>query len=160
MVDFTGPWGMTKAQVDDFYMRWREVMLVAARHKAIVVASTQPDIKAFFVDMSDRLSEDNWWILGMAGKETPVMMFRNDVPRDTLLFHITDPITKGTQLVPIQQVVNSAKGFGRFANIKAPTREGVRPFDTMLPKIPMKVPKPDDGNIVKPPPEMEDDANL
>lgn len=153
MVDYTGPWGMTDKQMDDFYMRWREVMLVARRHGAVPVAN--PVHKPVFEDLLARLAEDPWWVLAAPNLniEPAWMIFNIKCHPNDLLFLVKKKGRK--KLVRMAEVVNSKTGFGRFTAIKAPTREGVRPFATQIPKG-LSAPKPDSELIVKPPKELRD----
>lgn len=110
-------WGMTPQQVEDFYHRWREWMLVASTHGATVVANIRH--KGFFRDLVERLQEDNWWRLQKG--DDPVMMFSPAVPYDDLYFHV---VGRGL-LKPADLLGNT--GFGRL-NAKAPSRDGVSPW--------------------------------
>ncbi len=118
--DGAGPWGMSPAQEDDFYSRWREWMVVAAVRGAIVVAN--PDHTGRFKDLSERLLEDPWWTI--RGIQHAPMLFKEEVPYDSLMFWTQD---KGLQ-TPEQLVGRT--GFGRM-KAAAPTREGVRPWETV-----------------------------
>lgn len=118
--DGAGAWGMTPKQVDDFYSRWREWMVVASIRGAVVVAN--PDHTGFFKDLSERLMEDFWWTV--RGIEHAPMLFKEEVPYDQLLFHVA-----GKGLLTPAELVGKT-GFGRMS-AAAPSRDGVRPWDTV-----------------------------
>ena len=111
-------WGMTSDQVDDFYSRWREWMVASTHRGAFVVAN--PDHRGFFIDMMERLVEDPWWMLRHI--DAPPMMFKEEVPYDTLLFWTS---AKGLQT---PQELIGRTGFGRL-KAAAPSRDGVRPWN-------------------------------
>jgi len=118
--DGDGAWGMTPEQEDDFYSRWREWMVVAAVRGAVVVAN--PAHTGRFTDLIERLGEDIWWTV--RGISLSPMLFKSEVPYDSLLFWVEG---KGLQ-TPAELVGRT--GFGRM-NAAAPTRDGVREWDTV-----------------------------
>ena len=113
-------WGMSADQVEDFYMRWREWMLVAWRHGAWLIGNN--DHADFFKDMGDRLKEDAWWYASSAGFDIPMMMFRESVPYDNLYFWTED---RG---VMTPRELLGPTGFGRL-RIAAPTRQGSQSWE-------------------------------
>ena len=124
-------WGMSAQQVEDFYLRWREWMLVADTNGAIIVMNTAH--RGFMKDLTDRLAEDTWWTLQRT--KTPTMMFHEVVPYDNMMFSVA-----GRGLLTPQELVGTT-GFGRM-NAKAPSRDGVRPWSTAE--------VPDDAKLIQP----------
>jgi hypothetical protein len=129
-------WGMTTQQIEDFYLRWREWMLVASTHDAVVVANVKHG--AFFADLTDRLKGDTWWKLQC--RSDPVMMYNAAVPYDDLYFHVA-----GRGLLKPAELLGNV-GFGRMT-AKAPTRDGVRPWGTATPGPDVKPITPDTDTI-------------
>jgi hypothetical protein len=114
---------MTPQQIEDFYLRWREWMLVATTHGAVVCAN--PKHEPFFKDMMERLREDSWWIVQQ--RESPVMLFHPLVSLDDMLFHV-----EGRGLMQPSELLGNV-GFGRM-RAKAPSRDGVTPWSEAKPK--------------------------
>ncbi len=108
---------------DNFYMRWREWMLVATTRGAIIVANTKH--QGIFKDLMERLDEDPWWKL-QHNSDRPIMMFKEVVPFDVMLFWTKD---KGLQ-TPAELVGKT--GFGRL-NAMAPSNNGVMPWTAAKP---------------------------
>lgn len=119
---------MTQIQIDDYYMRWREVMLVVAKRQGILVCNKKHE--GYFRDAIDRLKEDPWWILQSASIEA-TMMAHPDCPEDELLIWLgwDKPIVR------MHQFLGTKKGFGSFNKIMAPTAEGVVGFDEAFDKL-------------------------
>lgn len=117
-------WGMTPDQIDNFYMRWREWMLVAATRKAVVVAN--PAHQGVMDDLLERLREDPWWLLQSKVGKDVIMMFHEQVPYDDLMFSVP-----GRGLLTPRELIGD-KGFGRL-NAKAPSRDGVMPWSEASP---------------------------
>ena len=119
--DGWGSWGMTPAQVDDFYARWREWCVVASTRGATIVANSAHE--GFMKDLGARLKEDQWWIM----RSLPAfpMLFMDEVPYDALFFH-----TEERGMMTPAELINSGSGFGRM-NAMAPSKDGVRPWDTI-----------------------------
>ena len=113
--------GQTKNQVEDYYHRWREVMLIVAKRGGILVCAKQHE--GYFRDAVERLKEDAWWQLQNAGIEA-TMMAHPECPDDELL--IWSSKTKG--VVRMNVFLGSNKGFGSFGAIKAPSTDGVQDF--------------------------------
>lgn len=130
-------WGMTPKQVDDFYEgRWKEWAMVAHRRDALICMHT--DHQGIMKDLMERLIEDPWWILGTAGAEPAPIYFDSAIPYDDIYFKLTgiDGLLTPTQLL-------GPTGFGRM-NAKAPTRDGVRPWETAVPDADAHSITPDD----------------
>lgn len=119
-------WGMTPNQIDDFYLRWREMMKAVTIHGGLLVAN--PVHKGFFTDMVDRLKEDIFWITQVFDTNQAGMMFRSSVPYDDLL--VWTPKRRDKLETPTEFF--GRVGFGRVG-FKAPTREGVQPWETAKP---------------------------
>ena len=113
---------MTGNQVEDYYMRWREVMLVVAKRKGVLVCAKQHE--GFFRDQVARLKEDPWWRLQNAGIEA-TMMAHPDCPEDELLIWSG----KGKGITKMRAFLGTKAGFGTFDKIMAPTPDGVRDFN-------------------------------
>lgn len=104
--DRTGLRSMTKDQHEDFYHRWRDMMLAVTRHGGVLVAGK--DHQPYFKDLLGRLNEDPWWKLSNVGGNMAVMMFRKEVPFDELL------IWKGKgDLITITELLGNI-GLGRY----------------------------------------------
>ncbi len=125
-------WNMTEDQLTDFYARWREWVVVASLRGAIIVSS--PKHQGVFKDLMERLLEDPWWMVRHL--EVAPMMFKVEVPEDVLLFWTE----KGGLQSPPEFLGNT--GFGRL-NAAAPTRDGVRPWETAVPNGTLKRVTPD-----------------
>ena len=117
-------WGMSSKQIDDFYYRWREMMKAVNSHGGILIAN--PAHKGFFTDLIDRLKEDVFWTPQILNTDQAGMMFRDTVPYDDLMIW-----TARHRLETPTQFFGRV-GFGRMS-FKAPTREGVRPWETAVP---------------------------
>jgi hypothetical protein len=111
----------TDKQVEDYYTRWREVMLVVAKRGGILVCAKQHE--GYFRDAVERLKEDPWWLLQNAGIEA-TMMAHPDCPDDELLVWTSHD--KG--ITKMNVFLGSKKGFGSFAKIAAPSTDGVQDF--------------------------------
>ena len=131
-------WGMSEKQIDDFYARWREWMVVASLRGVVVCAN--PKHSGIFADLQDRLAEDPWWKIRQL--EPVPMLFKPEIPEDDLLFW-----QDGNLMTPADFLGN--KGFGRM-NAKAPTREGITPWSAAE--------VPDDIRELTPDPEPTDDS--
>lgn len=131
---------MTPTQVENFYYRWREWMLVAARRDAVVVAN--PSHRGFMEDLLERLKEDPWFTLQIPGDV--VMYFDDAVPYDDLMFSVA-----GRGLLTPAQLIGANAGFGRM-NAKAPSRDGVMPWSEATPDA--------DAHPVQPDTEEPDDT--
>ena len=113
----------TDVQVDDYYMRWREVMLIVAKRGGVLVCAKQHE--GYFRDAIDRLKNDSWWRLQTSDVEA-TMMAHPDCPDDELL--IWSGKDKG--VVRMSTFLKSKKGFGQFSKIMAPSPDGVLDFGT------------------------------
>ena len=102
-------------------MRWREVMLIVAKRKGILVCAKKHE--GYFRDAVERLKEDAWWQLQNAGIEA-TMMAHPDCPEDELL--IWQGKDKGVTSMSV--FLGSKKGFGSFSKIAAPSTDGVQDF--------------------------------
>lgn len=111
----------TDKQAEDYYYRWREVMLIVAKRGGILVCAKQHE--GYFRDAVERLKEDAWWRLQNAGIEA-TMMAHPDCPDDELL--IWSSKSKG--ITRMNVFLKSDKGFGSFDRIAAPSSDGVQDF--------------------------------
>jgi len=123
---------MTDNQVEDYYHRWREVMLVVAKRGGILVCNKKHE--AYFRDACQRLKDDPWWKLQSVGIEA-TMMAHPDCPEEELLIWTG----KGKGVVRMSTFLKSKKGFGSFERIMAPTNEGVVDFGVAFQKLKGKV---------------------
>ena len=119
---------MTERQVDDYYHRWREVMLVVAKRGGILVCNKKHE--GYFRDAIARLKEDPWWKLQSAGIEA-TMMAHPECPEDELL--IWSGPKKG--IVRMSSFLGTKKGFGQFGRVMAPSPEGVVDFGDAFQKL-------------------------
>jgi hypothetical protein len=115
-------------QVEDYYMRWREVMLVVAKRNGILVCAKQHE--AYFRDACERLKEDPWWLLQSANIEA-TMMAHPECPDDELLVWTA----KGKGVTRMSTFLGSKKGFGQFNKIMAPSADGVVDFGDAFDKL-------------------------
>ena len=123
--DYTGPWGMSKQQHRDFYLRWRQVMAAASARQYHMMA--HPKHAGYFKDLVEELLEDPHWV-----QPPPLeLMFVTSCPEGELVFWRTD-----TGAVSLQEMIGRT-GLGRFSRAAAPSREGVQPMSTM--KVPKDV---------------------
>jgi hypothetical protein len=120
MRDQTNP--MTSNQHEDYYMRWREVVLVVAKRKGVLVCAKEHE--GYFRDLIARLKEDNWWKLQSAGIEA-TMMAHPSCPSDELLVWSG----KGKGITKMRAFLGTKAGFGSFDKIMAPSPDGVRDFE-------------------------------
>ena len=132
-------WGMSPDQIEMFYMRWREWMLVAAHRNSVVVMN--PEHQGFIADLLERLQEDPWWKLRV--ELEAVVMFDERVPRDDMLFSTGE----GKLMTPRELVGRT--GFGRM-NAKAPNRDGVMPWSEAKPDADARPIQPDPGTGGRP----------
>lgn len=112
---------MSGNQVEDYYMRWREVVLVVSKRGGVLVCNVKHE--AFFRDMVERLKEDPWWKLQNAGIEA-TMMAHPECPEEELLIW-SGP---GKGMTRMKVFLGTDKGFGSFERIMAPTPDGVVDF--------------------------------
>jgi hypothetical protein len=117
-------WGMSPKQIDDFYLRWREMMKAVVSHGGILSANSAHS--GFFADLIDRLKEDVFWTTQVFDTSQAGMIFRSSVPYDDLwIWTARHRLETPTQFF-------GRIGFGRMS-FKAPTREGVRPWESAVP---------------------------
>lgn len=119
---------MSSNQVEDYYMRWRETMLVVAKRGGVLVCAAKHE--AFFRDMVARLKEDSWWKLQNAGIEA-TMMAHPECPEEELLIWAGP----GKGVTRMKAFLGTDKGFGSFERIMAPTSEGVVDFAVAFEKM-------------------------
>ncbi len=118
----------TDNQVEDYYHRWREVMLIVAKRGGILVANATHE--GYFRDLVDRLKADPWWQIQNYGLEA-TMMTHPDCPDDELLIWTS----KNKGITRMRAFLGTEKGFGQFNKMMAPTPDGVVDFTDAFKKL-------------------------
>jgi hypothetical protein len=112
------------------------MMKAVTTHGGMLVAN--PTHKGFFQDMIDRLKEDVFWTTQIYDTDRAGMIFRDTVPYDDLL--IWTPKRRAKLETPTEFF--GRVGFGRVG-FKAPTRDGVQPWETATPASDARPIRPD-----------------
>lgn len=115
MSEYTGPLGPTPAEWEAWYHRFKDFCSpLQLRQYGI---ACHPQDKQLMVDQLERLLEDDTW----PHKEVPPLVTSDLVPRLQV-----QPVSLATlKLVPMREVLGSRKGFGRYAGLRTPGRDGL-----------------------------------
>ena len=114
--------GFTKEQLDQLYDRMKVVATLAVKRNAIIVI--HPNQQSFMQDIVDRMAEDTEYNLVVG--QIPQIMVHDKAREGEIRFSV--PGNEG-KLLTIQQLVNSASGYGRYGNILLPKKgDEMRPW--------------------------------
>jgi hypothetical protein len=114
--------GFTAEQLDQLYDRLVTIASLCVRRSAIMVIN--PAQQSFMQDMVDRMAEDTEYKLTVG--QLPNIMVHDKAQEGEIKFSV--PGNEG-KLLTIQQLVNSASGYGRYGKILLPQKgEDMRPW--------------------------------
>ena len=123
--DYIGPWGLTDDQMQDFYERWKQLMLAATTRQYHMV--TNPVHAGIYKDFVEQLIEDPWWIAQAPSDPMP-LMFVDTCPPDEIVFW-----RKDTGAISLPEMIGRT-GLGRYSKAVTPSLNGVMPMTEM--KVP------------------------
>lgn len=114
--DYTGPVGPSREDREKWYHRFKDFCHAIQQRKFGIVA--HPDDKGLIKDSLERLPEDESW---PHGSEVPPVFFTKRVKPGNIM-----PCDHETmQILTMAAVTRSQKGFGRFAGLYTPGRDGL-----------------------------------
>ena len=121
---YVGPIGMDQLKLEDWYLRFFDVMHLAMVRHAIVTC--HPDHSAFMTDMLEKLSEDLTWMTKHGDHPIPLNLDER-VPVGNYTFWRHDV---GLIATP-EELVKSKSGFGRHSGFAMPSKDGVKPWSEL-----------------------------